>query len=158
LLHLVFAFAFQPGGGYPHAWCGLIAPTRMTLMFWVDFAVHTGVKSTRNHFGHWRLSFWVDFAVHTGVKSTRNLSDCPEFRSWFALFMGPGRAPPGWGHNRPGTLAESCFREGELDRTFTTNRLFINQTLFCLLFLVTEFRNLDWETLCPQVGRLLLRF
>jgi len=114
LLHLVFAFAFQPGGGYPHAWCGLIAPTRMTLMFRVDFAVYTGVKSTRNHFGHLRLSFWVDFAVYTGVKSTRNLSDCPEFRSWFSLFMGPGQAPPVWGHNRPGTFGVDLLSLGRM--------------------------------------------
>ena len=66
------------GGGDQHALRVLIAPTRMTLMFWVDFAVRTGVKSTRNHSGHLRLSFWVDFAVRTGVKSTRNLGLTPE--------------------------------------------------------------------------------
>jgi len=81
LRHLVFAFAFQPGGGDPHAWCVLIAPTRMTLMFWVDFAVYTGAKSTRNHFGHLRLRFWVYFAVYAGVKSTRNPSALSSFRA-----------------------------------------------------------------------------
>jgi len=53
----------------------------MTLMFWVDFAVYTGEKSTRNHFGHLRLRFWVYFAVYAGVKSTRNPSALSSFRA-----------------------------------------------------------------------------
>ena len=64
------------GGGDPHAYCLRIAPTQMKLRFRVDFATATGVKSTRNHFGHRRFTFWVDFATAIGVKSTRNPGWC----------------------------------------------------------------------------------
>ena len=38
----------------------------------VDFAVYTGVKSTRNRLGYLCLELWVDFTGSTAAKSTQS--------------------------------------------------------------------------------------